>query len=101
MSTSTHNIVNAGYRANVALRGVIAIVGGYFLAAEVGRLTAHVLPLSKVDAVLAAAMIAFVVYLWLALWAFHCRSATKLCSVTVVLYGACLALAHMLGRGLQ
>ncbi|VCU68133.1 hypothetical protein PIGHUM_00183 [Pigmentiphaga humi] len=95
MSTSNRNAVTPGYRVDIALRSTVAIAGGYFLALAAGRLAALALPLTPVDAVLAAAMLAFAVYAWLALWAFRCRSATKLCIVTAVLYGLCLALARV------
>ncbi|OVZ55345.1 hypothetical protein CDO44_24325 [Pigmentiphaga sp. NML080357] len=99
MSSSDRNPATARYRASIALRGAVAIAGGYALAVAVGKLAALALPLPRVDAVLAATMLAFVVYAWVALWAFRCASLARLSGVVAGFYGACLLLTHGLDWG--
>ncbi|WP_153110217.1 iron transporter [Propionivibrio limicola] len=57
-------------RLNTALRSLLAIFGGYGLAALTSATLALALPLARVDAVMAATMIAFFVYLLAVIWAF-------------------------------
>lgn len=55
---------------NTTLRSLLAIFGGYWLAALAAATLALALPLPRADAVMAAVMLAFVVYLLAAIWAF-------------------------------
>lgn len=57
-------------RLNTTLRSLLAIFGGYGLAALAAATFSLALPLSRVDAVMAAVMLAFVVYLLAAIWVF-------------------------------
>jgi hypothetical protein len=55
---------------NTGLRCLWAIFGAYGLAALAAATTARALPLPRGDAVMAAAMLSFVVYLLAAIWTF-------------------------------
>ena len=55
---------------NTSLRTVLAIFGGYGLAALVAAVFALALPLPRVDAVMEATMSSFVIYLLATIWAF-------------------------------
>lgn len=75
---------------NTTLRSLLAIFGGYWLAALTAATLALGLPLARVEAVMAAMMISFVVYLLAALWGF--AAATLLRA-----FGGLLSAALMLG----
>jgi len=94
MSRSDLGAAASRYRASIALRSAVAIAGGYFLADAAGRLAALALPLPGVDAVLAATMLAFVVYVGVALWAFRGPGLGRLCGLAAGSYGVCLLLIH-------
>lgn len=69
-----------GYRARVASRAVAAIGGGYALAAAsaaAGAVGFQYLGMARVDATMAATMLAFVVYAVAAMWAFGCATAVR------------------------
>lgn len=61
------------YRLAIALRSLIAIFGGYVLAAAGATCLGYLLPalgMTRLDAVLTATMLAFVVHACAAIWVF-------------------------------
>lgn len=80
------------YRLAVALRTVAAVFGGYVIAAAVAALLSTRLPLPRLEAVMAATMLSFVVYAAVILWSFTVGSLTRVCWV--------LTLAGLLLTGL-
>ncbi|NLS25592.1 hypothetical protein S2M10_05600 [Sphingomonas sp. S2M10] len=58
------------YRANIAVRAVAGSLGAYLVAACFAAAAARTLPLPRLDAVVAATMLAFVVAPVAAIWAF-------------------------------
>jgi len=85
----------------VAQRIALAVVGGYVLSAEAAAWGALGLRpwLGEAEAVVLTAMLAFVLYLALLLWAFAERRLLHLWLVLVVLPGAAHILAIGLGPG--
>lgn len=79
-------------RLNTALRALLAVVGGYWLAALAAATLALALPLPRVDAVMASMMIAFVIYLLAAIWAFAAATLMRA-------FGGLLLPAAVLGLG--
>lgn len=69
--------VPTGYRQSVFSRVVAAVVGGYGLATTASIVLARVMPGPKVDAVLAAVLLSFAVYVGAILWAFAARTAWR------------------------
>ncbi|MEW7851310.1 iron transporter [Massilia aurea] len=61
------------YRLAVAVRSLVAIFGGYALSAACAIWLGHLLPalgMTRLDAVLTASMLAFVVHACAAIWVF-------------------------------
>lgn len=58
-------------------RIVAAILGGYGFTYAFTAALARLLPLDKVDALISASLLSFAVYTGVILWAFACRSATR------------------------
>lgn len=82
------------YRLRIASRAAAAIFGGYALAASSATLLAAVLPLPRVDAVLLAIMLAFIVHAVAAMWAFRCDSLTQLWVGLLAPSAVCWAIVH-------
>lgn len=61
------------YRANVTLRLLAGTVGAYGVAALASMALARILPLSRVEAVTTATMIAYLVMPGVTIWAFLAR----------------------------
>lgn len=84
------------YRWAIASRAVAAIFGGYFLSAlfcaSAGLALIH-LDVSRLNAVMTATMLAFVVHAIAAIWAFRARSATRawLCMLVLGAFLGCSA----------
>jgi hypothetical protein len=62
------------HRAGVALRALIAIFGGYALAATIAAALALWLPIARVEAVLTATMSGLIVYPCAIMWCFAART---------------------------
>jgi len=92
------------YRAQIALRALVAIVGGYVLAAASAAVVAHALlglDVARNDATLAGNLLAFIVHPLAAIWVFACASLARAC-LPVVLPTVVLALlALFLTYGVQ
>lgn len=70
----------AHYRCAVALRALLAVVGGYALASTTAACVGLLLVWagsSRVDAVLWSTMLAFLVHATAALWVFGCRNSAR------------------------
>ena len=65
------------YRLNIASRTVLAVLGGYAVSALYAASLSLALPLPRAQAVLAATMLAFIVYCTLCIWAFCAASARR------------------------
>ena len=61
------------YRAGIALRTLIAIFGGYAVAAAIAAALALWLPIARVEAALTATMTALIVYPCAIMWCFAAR----------------------------
>ena len=90
----------ARYRWAIASRVLAAIFGGYALSAlfcaTVGLALMHA-GASRLDAVMTATMLAFVVHSIAAIWAFRARSASRLWVGMVILAALLGGLATALG----
>ncbi len=74
----------AGARLAILLRIAGAVLGGYVFSAALVALLAAVLPLAGMargEAAVSAAMLGFVLYLLVLLWAFSVRSLVRLWAV--------------------
>ncbi|MYN14846.1 iron transporter [Pusillimonas sp. TS35] len=69
--------VPLSYRLNVASRAVLAIGGGYVLSALVAASLGAALPLPRIQAALAATLLAFVVHACFAIWVFCVGSTAR------------------------
>ncbi|MCF7220694.1 hypothetical protein [Marilutibacter chinensis] len=65
------------YRGAVAARVLAAVVGGYYLAHGATAFLTLVLPLARVDRVIAASLLSFAVWCAAAIHAFAARSAWR------------------------
>lgn len=65
------------YRTGVAVRALAAILGGYALSAVWAAALALTLPTVRVEAALAATMLALAIYPCAAMWCFGARSAAR------------------------
>ncbi|MEJ5030478.1 DUF3649 domain-containing protein [Comamonas sp. MYb69] len=91
-----------GYRARVASRAIAAIGGGYALAAAsaaAGAVGFQELGMARVDATMAATMLAFVVYAIAAMWAFGCATALRAWLGIALPAGALALIAWVLAPG--
>lgn len=61
------------YRANVAIRLLAAILGGYAVAALTAATLARMLPMPRVEAVITATMLSYLALPGVAVWAFLAR----------------------------
>ncbi len=68
----------ARYRLDIALRVLAATGGAYALAAASAYCMALLLPVSRIDAVLASTMLAFLIFAVAAMWSFRCASLVRL-----------------------
>jgi len=72
------------YRWQIALRVIVAIVGGYALANIVTILLSYVLPMPKSDAVMTGILLSFAIYAGAIMWVFTVRSVRKACAGLIV-----------------
>ncbi|CAD5106409.1 DUF3649 domain-containing protein [Zestomonas carbonaria] len=62
---------------SVLSRTLAALLGGYLFTYAFTAALARLLPLDKVDAMVVATLLSFVLYTLVILWAFACRSAWR------------------------
>ena len=88
-------------RGNAQLwaRGLLALIGGYAVAAAWADGLARLLPGNPADAALVATMASFVVYALAAIWVYAARSTLRavLGLTTAIALGAAPAALHALG----
>ena len=73
MAGGTQARQNWRYRANIAARAVAGSVGAYAVAALFAAALARVLPMDRVEAVIPATLLAFLVAPGVTVWAFLAR----------------------------
>lgn len=91
-----------GPRLGLCLRLIAAVPGGYALTAAAVAVSGGLLSLAgmvRSEAVVLSAMLGFVLYLVLLLWAFSVRSLWRLCGVLVGGLAACSALLWLIPQG--
>ena len=91
---------NGGWRhgAEVAVRTLSAVVGGYLLAHAFAALSASVLPFSRPDRVVAGALLAFPVWCAAAVYAFGARDWKRGAGIPLALALLLLALSALLAQ---
>ncbi|WP_282297532.1 hypothetical protein [Stenotrophomonas sp. PS02289] len=85
--------------AQLWARGLLALIGGYAVAAAWADGLARMLPGDAADAALVATMASFVVYALAAIWTYAARSTLRavLGLTTAIALGATPAVLHLLG----
>lgn len=73
LQTNTSN----RYRWEIALRVLVAILGGYVLANITAILLSYLLPMPKSDAVMTGILLSFSIYTGAIMWVFGVRSVHK------------------------
>jgi hypothetical protein len=76
-NTKTH--IDNRYRRQIALRVIVAIIGGYALANIIAILLSYLLPIPKSDAVMTGILLSFAIYAGAIMWVFAVRSVRKAC----------------------
>lgn len=91
---------SGGWRhaAEVGLRTLAAVFGGYLLAHAFSALSASVLPFARPDRVVAGALLAFPVWCAAAVYAFGARDWRRAVGIPLVLALAMLGLAALLAE---
>lgn len=67
------------YSWQIALRVIVAIIGGYLLANISAILLSYLLPMPKSDAVMTGILLSFAIYAGAIMWVFAVRSMKKAC----------------------
>lgn len=95
MPAATRRAPSLRHALDVAARVVAAAAGGYFLAHAFAAFMTLVLPFARPDRVVAATLLAFVVWCAAALHAFAVRSPWRACIAPALLGAALLGLVAM------
>jgi hypothetical protein len=85
------------YRGNVALRALVGTVGAYLVAALVAAMLARTLPMSRVEAVTSATMIAYLVAPAITIWAFLARGPWRALAGVALASGLLALIAWLAG----
>jgi hypothetical protein len=88
------------YRWGVASRSLSATLGGYALAASMTACLTLVLPMSRQNAVPAAAMLGYVGFTAAVIWSFSCSSAWKAWGGVLIPTACCLLVVWLKTGGL-
>ncbi len=64
-------------KTSIALRGAMALFGGYAVAAAWQGALARSLPMSRIDATTASTLFSFTLFAAAAIWTFAARTATR------------------------
>ncbi len=86
------------HAAQVTVRTLSALLGGYLLAHAVSALSASVLPFARPDRVVAGALLAFPVWCAAAVYAFGARDWKRAAGVPLLLALLMLGLAALLAQ---
>lgn len=89
------------WRAEVLVRTLAALFGGYLLAHAFSALSASLMPFSRPDRVVAGALLAFPVWCAAAVYAFGARDWRRGVGIPLVLALAMLGLAALLATQAQ
>ncbi|WP_397473840.1 iron transporter [Pusillimonas sp.] len=81
------------HRWNIASRTLLAVAGGYAIAAAATASLSLALPLPRAQAVMAATLLSFALYCALAVWAYSAATARRAWAVAAVL--AVLPAGHL------
>lgn len=95
-SSSVRKLSPAGHRWNVASRTVLAVAGGYAIAAMATASLSLALPLPRAQAVMAATLFSFALYCALIIWAYSAGTARRAWFVSALL--AALPAGHLAMR---
>lgn len=85
-------------RLDIAVRTVLGVGGGYAMSALLAASLSLALPLTRSDAVMAATMLAFLVYCALIIWAYAAASVPRLVVIWAVLAGLLALLMRFGGQ---
>lgn len=85
------------YRWEIALRVLLAIIGGYVLTNLASIFISFLLPMSKSDAVMTALLLSFIIYTCVVIWVFAQKSIRKVLWVLL----ACSLLIGVLSLALS
>ncbi len=97
MSRLSYKRLAGAPRLGVALRAVVAVFGGYALAAAATAALALWLPMARSDAVLTGTLLSFLIYTGAVLWAFSTRSVARAWVGILVPAALCAGLAWLGG----
>jgi hypothetical protein len=86
------------YRANVMLRLLAGTIGAYGVAALASMALARILPMSRVEAVTTATMIAYLVMPGVTIWAFLARGPWRALAGVVIAAGILGGIAWLAGQ---
>lgn len=86
------------YRANVTARTIAGTLGAYGVAALTAAMLARTLPMSRVEAVTSATMIAYLVGPAVTVWAFLARGPVRALGAVIALMAILALIAHLAGR---
>lgn len=86
------------YRANIAARTLAGTIGAYAVAALFGVVLARTLPMERLDAVIPATLLAFLVAPAVTIWAFLARGPWRACAGVVALASLFGAIAWFAGQ---
>lgn len=85
------------YRVNIAARTIAGTVGAYAVAALFGAALARSLPIGRLDSVLSATLLAFLVAPAVTVWAFLARGPWRACAGVIALAAFFAAIAWLAG----
>ncbi len=85
------------YRTNVAARVVAGTIGAYAIAALAGAVLARTLPMPRVEAIIPATLIAFLLSPVVTIWAFLARGPWRAWAVILIVAAALYALLRATG----
>lgn len=89
----------ARYRWSVASRVLAAVIGGYSLTSAATVLLALVWPLPQADAILAATMLSFILYVGILVWIFSVKRLQTIWLGLFIMTVICLGLSWALLPG--
>lgn len=85
------------YRANVAARVVAGTIGAYAVAALFAAAVARLLPMPRVEAIMPATLLAFLVGPAVTVWAFLARGPWRAWAGVILLGASFAAIAWLVG----
>jgi len=86
------------YRVNIAARTLAGTIGAYAVAALFGAAVARTLPIGRLDAVIPATLLAFLVAPAVTIWAFLARGPWLACAGVIALATLLGVIAWLAGQ---